>query len=1040
MSPTGKNWEHPSNMTEYAVILALGWALCVAALTAPAAAQDPESGGLDNVTLHLKWMHAFQFAGYYAAKELGYYREEGLDVTINQASIEHQAVETVIAGGAEYGVWGCEVLNERLSGKPFVVLAVIFQHSPYIVLSRKDAGIRAPSDLIGRKVMVDLRAGVQFLAMLTHEGVSPDDVEMVPHTWCIEDIINGRVDASLGYVIDQPNQMRLQGVEPFVMRPIDYGIDFYGDCLFTTEAEIERHPERVAAFRRASLKGWEYAMSHEDELIEQILGLPGVQERGLTAGHLRYEADRMQELILPKLIEIGHVNPGRWKHIADTCVSLGMLDADYSLEGLIYEPSPSADYRWLYALLGSLAGITVVAVLAWLWNRQLRTAVGLRTRELHESEERYRAIAEDMPVLICRFLPGGEMTYVNEAYCNCFGKTSEELVGRTFLSLIPEENREAVMAGIAALTVESPTQSHEHPVIAPDGETRWQRWTNRALFDARGKAVAYQAIGEDITERKQAEEALRESEERLRQIAETIEDVFWITDWQNQETLFASRAYEEIWGRSLQDLYADARNWADAIHPEDRERAWENFVELGEGNSYDEEYRIVRPDGSMRWVRDQGFPVRDVNGHVYRVAGIAQDITERKRAEEEKTRLEEQLWESRRLEAIGQLAGGVAHDFNNQLAGIINYAELLLSRLKDNKERGYADMILKTAQRSADLTSQLLAFSRKAELRVTRVDIHELVAEVVSLLSHTIDRRITIKQRLDADPPIAMGDASQLESALLNITINARDAMPDGGELGLATDVVTLDEEFCRTHPHGVAPGRFLLVSVSDTGTGMGEETLAHIFEPFFTTKGVGAGTGLGLAAVYGTVRSHGGTIDVHSKPGHGSVFKVYLPLAPAANDNAGDDAGDAKATTPGAVKPACIMFVDDEKPVRESSCEALRRLGYEMVPCENGAAAVEYYRKSWRDVDLVILDMMMPEMNGHDTFRAMRAVNPGVKAMLLSGFSLDTRIQAVLDEGVLDYLQKPFPLAELYDKVAQTLATENRDHETRATHESNGM
>jgi len=520
-----------------------------------------------------------------------------------------------------------------------------------------------------------------------------------------------------------------------------------------------------------------------------------------------------------------------------------------------------------------------------------------RTEEtLRESEERYRAVVEDTPVLICRFLSDGKISYVNEAYCRCFGKTSEELIGQSFLSLIPEADRDAVWNGLSKMSVESPIHSQEHPVIVPDGEDRWQRWTDHALFDEQGEVVAYQSIGEDITDRK--------------------------------------------------------------------------------------------------------------------------------RAEGEAAQLEAQLRESRRLEAIGQLAGGVAHDFNNQLAGIINYSELLQRRELGKKERRYVDMVLKAAQRSADLTAQLLAFSRKVELTIEWVDIHALVGEVVSLLSHTIDRRITITQRLNADPSATMGDASQLESALLNLAVNASDAMSGSGELVIATDVITLDEDFCGSHPHGVTPGRFVVVSVSDTGVGMDEETLGHIFEPFFTTKGIGAGTGLGLAAVYGTVRSHAGTIDVQSELGQGSVFRIYLPLAPAVDDSMDEGTENARQVS---VTAARLLLVDDEEVVRESACEMLHDLGYDVVSCVDGVAAVEYYRESWQDVDLVLLDMMMPKMNGHDAFRAMRAINSKVKVLLLSGFSLDHRIQAVLDEGALGYLRKPFRYDELGDNVAQVLDEKQR-------------
>jgi CheY-like chemotaxis protein len=280
-----------------------------------------------------------------------------------------------------------------------------------------------------------------------------------------------------------------------------------------------------------------------------------------------------------------------------------------------------------------------------------------------------------------------------------------------------------------------------------------------------------------------------------------------------------------------------------------------------------------------------------------------------------------------------------------------------------------------------------------------------------------VDPRITIVQALKANPPLALGDPTQIQNALLNLALNARDAMPEGGELILATDVVVLDEEYCRGNPYEMSPGRYLRICVTDSGVGMSEEVRRHLFEPFFTTKGLGKGTGMGLAAVYGTVRNHKGAIDVYSEPGHGTTVKVYLPLLESAE----------QAETPAEVgEPvrgtARILVVDDEEVVLKLAAEALRDLGYQVTTCKDGAEAVAYYREAWRSIDLVILDMVMPAFGGRETFLAMRETNPAVRAILSSGYSLNGQAQAILDEGVLDFVQKPFQLRELSSKVAAAL------------------
>ena len=763
---------------------------------------------------------------------------------------------------------------------------------------------------------------------------------------------------------------------------------------------------------------------------------------------------------------------------------------------------------------------------------------------LRQSEEKYRYLVENANSIILRMDVAGNVTFLNEFAQRFFGYTEEEILGRNVVGTImpgTENSGRDLRAMIAGIGRDPDRYAtNENEAVCHDGRQVWIAWTNRAVCDEGGATVEVLCVGNDVTERKRAEEALRQSEERFRTLADNIPEVVYLCRNDERYTmLYLNEAVEALTGYPREDFLEDRISFVDLYHPDDM-AAIAPAVEraLGRREAFHLAYRIRHRDGQWRWVEEYGAGVFE--GESLRLLeGLLIDTTEQRSAQEERERfmhaieqaaeaivitdvegtiqyvnpafarvtgyerdeaqgrnprilksgeqdgafyqemwdtlrrgdvwrgrfvnkrkdgtlytedavispvrdasqrtvnyvavkrdvteqisLEKQLRQAQKMEAVGQLAGGVAHDFNNQLAGITSYAELLLGRLVDEKGRHYVDMILQAAQRAADSTAQLLAYSRKAELRVARVDVHALVAEVVSLLSHTIDRRITIKQVLTGGTPVVLGDPSQLENALLNIAINARDAMPDGGELVLATEAVTLNEAFCRSHPHGVVPGPFIQVSVSDTGAGMDEDTVTHIFEPFFTTKGVEGGTGLGLAAVYGTVRSHGGTLEVETRQGHGTVLRLYLPLAPAG----GDDAVKEEATTAATVAAARILLVDDEEPLREACCEALRGLGYNVVPCGNGAEAVEYYGRSWREVDVVILDMVMPKMSGPDAFRAMRAVNPGVKVLFLSGFSLDSGVQAVLDEGALDYLQKPFRLADLHGKLSRALGRKSGD------------
>jgi PAS domain S-box-containing protein len=422
------------------------------------------------------------------------------------------------------------------------------------------------------------------------------------------------------------------------------------------------------------------------------------------------------------------------------------------------------------------------------------------------------------------------------------------------------------------------------------------------------------------------------------------------------------------------------------------------------------EWLMVRKDGREFWA-EVTLRGAEISGEK-RLLGVIRNVESRKR-------MEERLRQSEKMEAVGQLAGGIAHDFNNQLAGIVGFADLVRSEMKDDAELADSvDRILVAARRAADLTTQLLAFARKGKYESAAVDMHQLVDEVISLLRHSVDKRITIEQVLEADPPLTLGDPSQLQSAILNLAINACDAMAGGGNLTFATKTLDL-EEADETRARGnIPPGRYIQISVSDTGTGIDAETQRHIFEPFFTTKEKGRGTGMGLAAVYGTVRNHGGAIPFDSEPGRGSTFRVLLPHydGPVIPD---ERAAEWPAEVNGSAR---VLVVDDEETVCNVAARMLEQMGCEAVLRCDGVAALEYYRESWRDVDLVILDMAMPRMGGRETFVAMREVNPATAVLLTSGFSINDEVQSLLDAGACGFLQKPFWKKEFTSLVVEAL------------------
>jgi signal transduction histidine kinase/ABC-type nitrate/sulfonate/bicarbonate transport system substrate-binding protein/ActR/RegA family two-component response regulator len=366
-------------------------------LPATAIAQQSKS---EKVILQIKWIHQFNFAGYYAAVEKGYYKEAGLEVTIKEGQPGMDFIDEVISGRANFGVEMPELLIARNNGKPVIVIAAIFQHSPQIILARADSGIKSPHNLIDKKVMWRFDSAAELRAMLINEKVSLEQIGFMELSWNINDLIGGNVDAIHAYVTDQPFILEKAGIESAILYPINYGIDFYGDCLFTSEKEISENPDGVRGFREASLRGWAYAMNNPEEIMDIIRDKYGTKS---TREFMRNEFEHINRLMLPQLVEIGHINPGRWKHIGDTFVKLGMIDPDYSLDGFLYDPNPQTDYvkvmRIIWILLSVVALISISAIILLLYNRKLNRKVRERTKhlsaEIADRKQAQAAIALD---------------------------------------------------------------------------------------------------------------------------------------------------------------------------------------------------------------------------------------------------------------------------------------------------------------------------------------------------------------------------------------------------------------------------------------------------------------------------------------------------------------------------------------------------------------------------------------------------------------------------------------------------------------------
>jgi two-component system cell cycle sensor histidine kinase/response regulator CckA len=536
--------------------------------------------------------------------------------------------------------------------------------------------------------------------------------------------------------------------------------------------------------------------------------------------------------------------------------------------------------------------------------------------------------------------------------------------------------------------------------------------------DASGRPARILEVNADLTERKRAEARLRDSEQRFQQLAQNIGELFWIWDREQRRILYVSPAYETICGRSCEELYqARPRAWLDTIHPEDRERLLRVGAEQRDA-AYDEELRIVRPDGAVRWLHARAFPVREPGGPIKRVVGSARDITAEKEAAAERRRLEEQLRQAQKMEALGRLAGGVAHDFNNLLSVVFGHSALLaLGAPSPERLRDSVAQIGRAAERAAALTRQLLAFSRRQVTEPEVLDLNALVTDAAGLLRRLLSEDVQVTTTLQPDLSPVRVDPGQMDQVILNLALNARDAMPRGGRLSLETRDVELDEASARVQAE-LRPGRYVLLAVTDTGCGMTPEVQARIFEPFFSTKGVGQGTGLGLSVVHGIVEQSGGHLEVYSLPGVGTTFKLYLPAmeAPPTAMSVDDPPQPPKG------RGETVLLVEDEEPVREVTALMLASLGYRVLEASNGEEALRVAEAGWEHIDLLMTDVIMPGMGGRDLADALQARRPGLKVLFQSGYTGETVIRQGILRTEVAFLQKPFTLEALSQKLREVL------------------
>jgi|GEM_PF-559420 len=1234
-------------------------------------AQSGAGDSPEKIILQLKWRHQFQFAGYYAAIEKGFYRDAGLEVELREGAPEINPSEEVLAGRAQYGVSDPVLIIERNQGRPLVVLAAIFQHSPLALFSLKQSGISTPHDLVGRRVWMRPALEAGLVVMLRNEGVSLDKISVPASFQDVSDLIDGRVDAIAGYITDRPFELEKRGLPYCTIHPQTYGIDFYGDCLFSSEQKLRNNPKQVCAFLSATMKGWEYAMQHQAEMADSILRKYPSHR---TREQLLFEARAMENLIMPEFIELGHMNPGRWRHIGDTYVKAGMLRPDYSMAGLLYDPKAQR-YSAVIRQAAYAAGCITVLVLLGLciillFNKRLKGRVAHRTTELEqaahtlrESQERFRAIAENMPDAIIISDGSGIIRYCNSAAETMLGYGKEELIGQMSRIILPQRLREKEAQEREAFVKSGKSESICTTIISiaarKDGsefpvEFPFFSWTTDGeLFFA--------AILRDITERRMAEEALLASEERFSKMAASIQDGlsiveggeivycndrvceilgctreemprfsrlemvdpqdrerlrkvvedirttgampseldYWILRsdgtrrcihnsytskvWENglvnryvvttditeqkqaEEALqkergrlntiimtspviicgiagdgtvsFINTTGEDITGYSTEEL--KGRNWWDLFYPGDlRGQVDALFEKLGLGDVSNHEMTLQTKSGARRTILWNSMTERDDRGNLVEVIGFGNDITERKLAENDvrqardflenvfkvspdaiivtddygniimanesvesvygyrpeeligqhvsifapddettlqktmamleelyekgfvrnfaaerrhkdvrtiqvessvvqmknadgtplggivssrdvtgRRRMEEQLRQSQKMEAIGTLAGGIAHDFNNILGIILGYAELSHDLAAGNRVLAEnLAQILKAAERARDLVRQILAFSRKGASDVKPLQLHLIIKECLKLLRASLPSTIDIKMDIDEADDIVVADPTEIHQIIMNLCTNAAHAMDQtGGHLEVQLKALEIDTHSALTYS-GIEPGQYVLLSVRDTGPGIPADIVGRVLEPFFTTKGVGKGTGMGLSVVHGIVKRLKGDIKVYSEPGRGSVFHVVLPRV---EEKPRESSAEAQAAPRGHER---VLLVDDEAILINVGEKILSSLGYSVTALCSPIEALELFKKDPAAFDIVITDQTMPGLTGYELAQQLMEIRTDIPIILCTGYSDLVTAESALAGGIKAFIIKPLNRLSLAETIRRVL------------------
>jgi len=856
---------------------------------------------LKKVTLQLKWKHQFQFAGYYAAIEKGFYKKYGLEVILKEAVAKTKPDETVFNGEAQFGITTSDVVIERANGKDVVILASIFQHSPQVLISLKDSGIEFVHDLIGKKVMFEHNAA-DIIAYLQDEGVVGNSYERLEHSFNINDLINGKVDAMTAYLTDEPFYLKEAGYSYNVLTPLSGGIDFYGDCIFTTERLIEKDPELVDNFLKASLEGWSYALKNPEEIINVIYTKYSQRH---SKDFLRFEAQQLNRFMMPDVVEIGYTNRGRWKHIINTFYRIGVIPELITTDGFIF-----ADYKYstdsfkFEIIIFYFLGLVVVGGIAFFYyslSRRLKNEhekSAAIQRELIEWGEKFNFLANNANDVIWTMNEKGEITYVSPSVERLRGYTPEEVMQQSFEDVLtPESYKVAKIAFDAAIEkvqkgdlVGSTSVILEQP--CKDGSTVWTDLLVSGVHDDQNNFKGFLGISRNITERKKASDILKESEERFRLIFENAPvGIFHfnnngiITSCNNNFVKIIGSSREKLVGLNMHSL------------PDDRIRALFQKCLAGESCSFEGDYSALT-SGKTIPVKLAFKPHSLEDGIIEGGVGIVEDITDRKANERKiktytaeleklnaelitsKAIIEESLNEKNHLiENLEKLNSEknkffaiISHDLRSPFQSFIGLTEIMSNEFKSltlDELSTYSRELNAKANDLFKLLRNLLEWARMQEgnsaFEPKKIDLKKVIHSNIERVKFSAQAK-NIKIEDDSGNNLhVLADENMINSVVLNLLTNAIKFTPENGKVSVSGEVA----------------GDKVKISVKDSGIGMDREIIDSLFkiDTKVSRRGTSGeeGTGLGLLLCKDFLEKNGGEISVESVEGKGSIFSFEL-------------------------------------------------------------------------------------------------------------------------------------------------------------------